>query len=63
MNELTVKKEETAQKPAQKFEMSACTFCATCGSCRYYGTEGWNGFCELRRIRISSSDPACGSYS
>ena len=40
-----------------------CVFCyRCCGNCDNYGSEGWHGFCEEKRRRVSSTDPACASY-
>lgn len=46
-----------------EFQMPECEFCATCGSCKYYGQYGFGkAYCSLRKRDVSSSDSACGDY-
>lgn len=56
-------KEMKKETGLERFEMPACEFCyARCGICDYYSNEGWNGYCDYHRHRVSSTDPACGNY-
>lgn len=35
---------------------------ARCGSCMYYSTVGWSGYCDYHERETSSTNYACGYY-